>query len=114
MTREEALQAIEAEFLSARHARAAEKEGMVRVCARRAAGMAIGCWLEEQRKPPRAGDAMSRLRDLAVAEEMPPPVRAAASRLTSRSTPGFSSPHAEDPLEDARIIVRYLLGSVPR
>jgi hypothetical protein len=113
MTREEALRSIEAEFLSARQARTAGNEGMVRVCARRAAGHAIGYWLEAHAGLGWGRDAMSRLRNLAQAADMPPEVRAATSRLTVRSTPGFTSPHTEDPLDDARIIIRHLLGRDP-
>lgn len=111
MTREEAHRAIGVEFAAAAAARKVGNEGMVRVCARRAAGASIGFWLQEHPRQAWRGDAMSRLKALEEDETVPPDVRQAAGRLTGRVTRSFRSPHVEDPLEDARLIVHTLLGS---
>jgi len=113
MTLEETQRVIEAELTAGRQARKAGNEGMVRVCVRRAAGAALGFWLETHPRQGWGMDAMTRLKGLAQAVDVSGEVRDAASRLTARVTPAFTSPHTTDPLEDARIIIRHLLGSDP-
>jgi hypothetical protein len=85
---------------------------MVRVCARRAAGAAIVAWREE-RQLPRTRDAISLLRSLAGDPEIPPPIREAAHRLTTRVRSDFTPAHAEDPIDDARNIAAYCAGVAP-
>jgi hypothetical protein len=90
---------IEAELTRAEQARAEGKEGMARVCARRAAG-----WAAAGEK---SGSAVDRLRSLAADDSAPAEVRQAAARLTARLSPDHTLPFEQDPLDDARLIVRY-------
>jgi hypothetical protein len=103
----EALIAVErARALSAREE---GNEGKVRVCARRAAGIAVAHWHERHGRDHRGRDALSLLKGLREDPAAPPEVREAAGRLTARVTPEFTSPHGEDPLDDADIVIRRLL-----
>ena len=110
MTKEEALQLVEQEFAMARQAATAGNDGMVRVCARRAAGAAIAFWLQFNERPNWRADAMSRIRHLEADPSFPQNVREAAMRLMARVTPQFTPQYANDPIEDSTIIIRHLLG----
>jgi len=110
MTRDEALAAVLRETATAHAARASGNEGMVRVCARRAAGAALAWWLQEHPRPAWGTDAVGRLRGLAGEADRPADVRAAARRLTARVSAGFEAPHREDPLEDCRTVTAHLFG----
>jgi hypothetical protein len=114
MTREETQRTIEAEFETARRARQEGNEGMVRVCARRAAGAAIGFWLETHPGLEWGLDAMSRLRRLAAASMLPTEIRNAAVHLAARVQPGFALTETDDLLDDTRTLIRYLLGDDSR
>lgn len=111
MTKEEALQSVEQEFATAKQAASAGNDGMVRVCARRAAGTAIGFWLQFNERPGWRADAVSRLRGLEGDPSTPQMVREACMRLTARVTPQFTSPFPDnDPLEDSMTVIRHVLG----
>jgi hypothetical protein len=110
MTKEETLQLVERELARAQQAGMAVNEGMVRVCARRAAGAAIAYWLQFNSRPGWRADAVSRLRHLEADPSFPPQVREAAKRLAARVTEQFTSPYVSDPLMDANVIIRHLLG----
>jgi hypothetical protein len=111
VSREELDELLQREFGRAGGARAAGNEGMVRVCARRAAGAALEFWLERHPGSSRATDAVGRLRLVERAQGVPEDVRIAAARLTARVAGDFSSPFPTDPLEDARQIVRFFTGT---
>ena len=110
MTKEEALQLVEQEFATAKQAAAAGNDGMVRVCARRAAGAAIAFWLQFNERPGWRADAMSRIRHLEADPSFPINVRDAAMRLMARVTPQFTPAFPTDPIDDSRIIIRHLVG----
>jgi hypothetical protein len=109
MTRERALGLIGEEFAAAGRAAGAGNEGMVRVCARRAAGIAIGVWLAEHPRPGWPPDAVGRLRCVESDGGFPEPVRLAARRLSARVKEDFTPRYASDPLEDSRTIIDHLL-----
>lgn len=103
------LRDIEREFATARHAQKSGNDGMVRVCARRAAGRAISLWL---RSNPRQGwgvDAMNQLRNLYRDQTMPQAVRDAALRLTTKRSETGGDTVTINPLGDAEIIIHHLL-----
>jgi hypothetical protein len=102
---------IAREFAAAKEARRAQNEGMVRVCARRAAGTAITYWLDRAGLTGWGMDAVTQLRTLQNEVSMPDPVRSAAARLVARVGDHFVAPFSADPLNDSRIIIEYLLGS---
>lgn len=109
MTKAEASLHIEKEFSAAREAEKNGNEGMVRVCARRAAGIAIGFWLQSNPRKSWGVDAMSRLRALQLDDSIPQNVREAAARLTTKITENFTSPFPSHPLDDAHQIIQHCL-----
>jgi len=100
---------IEKEFATAAHARSIGNDGMVRVCARRAAGAAISFWLESHPHTAWGVDAMNQLRAVQVEETMPEDVREAARHLTTRITEHFTSAFSRDPLEESKSIIKHFL-----
>jgi hypothetical protein len=106
---EDARQQIESEFEHARLALKSGNDGRARVCARRAAGIAIGVWLSRRDETGWPVDAINRLRFAREHSSLPDDVRGAAGRLTARVTPDFTSPFDADPVEDALILVRHFL-----
>ena len=86
-------------------------DGKARVCARRAAGIAIACWLELHPEHAWGTDAMSRLNHLRREPTVPPEVREAAVRLTTKITEQFTSAFSTNPIDDCRIIADYVLRS---
>ncbi len=108
---EQVLDRIRKEFDRAEEARKAGNLGMLRVCARRAAGMAITGWLDTH---PRRGwgiDAVTQLQHLQAEETAPRDVRQAAQRLTARVNVDFQHPFQNDPVEDSQLIINWLLGT---
>ena len=104
---------IEAELAYAAQARAHGKEGRARVCARRAAGWAVGAYRSRaQGAADSGGAALSHLRWLGSQADLPSVLQQAASRLTEQVGVDHRLPHAEDPLQDARSIVEALLGLI--
>lgn len=101
---------IEMELTDGRDSREREKEGRARVCARRAAGLALGIYYEKSigKSPPKS--AYKLLQWFSEREEISQDLRDSANRLTVRVTPAFRLPHDEDPLEDAQIIIDAILG----
>jgi hypothetical protein len=108
MTKEQAQQQIEKEFATARHAQTIGNDGMVRVCARRAAGISVSFWLQSNPRNNWGVDAMNQLRSLALDETIRQDVRDAAKRLTTKITEQFTSPFMVDPIADATIVIDYL------
>jgi len=102
---------IAREFATASDARRACNEGMVRVCARRAAGTAITFWLDRVGRTGWGMDAMTQLRKLQGDASMPDPVRDAAGRLTAKVGDQFVAPFSTDPIQDSKIIIEHLLGT---
>lgn len=111
MTKEQTVSQIEKEFATAAHAQKIGNDGMVRVCARRAAGVAITFWLQTNPRQRWGVDAMSQLRYLQLDESLPEDVRDAAKRLTTKVTEQFTSPFSTNPIEDANIVIDHLIKS---
>jgi hypothetical protein len=91
-------------------ARRAGNAGMVRVCARRAAGIAIRVWRMTHPRPSWGNDAVTQLRGLSADASTPAHIRRAASRLAARASADRPSPPANETLGDADAIVTHLLG----
>lgn len=100
---------VAAELVRAQRARQAQNAGQVRVCARRAAGWALGGKPDDRAgvEAGKAGNAYQALRSAADDEALPPTVRQAARRLTARVDEAFSLPFDQDPVEDALQIIRW-------
>jgi hypothetical protein len=112
MAEEDVKSAIAAELQRARAARARGNEGQARVCARRAAGMAIRAGRSGVPGPLVPTSAYRLLCDYETDGAAPPILRAAAGRLSRRVTPAHLLPHLEDPIGDAVLLVEALVGTV--
>jgi hypothetical protein len=95
------------ELEAACQARKAGNEGQARVCARRAAGWALGPYIEANEGRPASINAYDNLRWLQRDSATPAPLRQAAQRLTARIRPDHSLPFEEDMLADALMIARH-------
>jgi hypothetical protein len=106
------LEKIHAEMGRAHAARADGNEGRARVCARRAAGWAVGVYGRDQLGRDSRWHAYDNLIWLQSQEDVSEDLREAANRLTTRVDIDHTLPHREDPLEDARVIITALLKGV--
>lgn len=97
---------VEREFGQAREAGRKGNQGMVRTCARRAAGIAI-TRLQRTTGKQYGNDFLQQLRAVDEDVSIPEAVRSAAHRLQARLSPDFQS-LAKDPLADAGIILDYI------
>ena len=102
---------IEAELAKAARARDDGREGLARVCARRAAGWALRDYYVERMGRPAPASALDLLRWLHADPSALPDLRRAAERLTVRVTEEHRLPHPEDPLSDARRIIEIYAAS---
>jgi len=96
---------IDGELRRAERARADGREGLARVCARRAAGWALRTYYIDRTGLVAPANALDLLRWFRSDPAAPKELRSAAERLTVRVTEEFRLPHSEDPLSDARRIV---------
>jgi len=95
---EEVIKRLRKEFSTGRQALSVGNDGMARVCARRAAGVAITFWLRESGRTGWGVDAMSQLRHLLNEPSFPSEVQTAATRLAAKVTPQSTS-SSSDPLK---------------
>jgi len=112
MTRDEAFAAIAKELSTGANAIENGNNGMARVCARRAAGIAISSWVEQQQTITWNGDVMRLLHSVQNELSLPEHVREAAMRLTTKITGQFTSQFSTNPLEDSRIIIHYFMDQI--
>ena len=104
---------FEAELYRAANARAAGNEGMARVCARRAAGIAIGAYLEREKIPDPSPSAYDRLRYLTHLDSIPEEVRAVAAHFLIRITPDKQLPVEADLIVEAHWLCTQLIPEYP-
>jgi hypothetical protein len=102
---------IEHELEQAARFRAEGRPGRARVCARRAAGWAIGPTYRRSTGAEPPASAMVLLLWYATFPEAPDPLRRVAGRLTTHVTEDHALPHPEDPYDDARLLVDELRRS---
>ena len=104
---------IRAELEKAHGARAEGNEGRARVCARRAAGWAVQT-IHSVAQPDTVqdGNAYRMLEWFQSDEQFPVHLREAAMRLTTRVRHDSTLPFDQDLLEDAELIVRWVLRNV--
>ena len=99
---------VESELDAARHWQAEGNHGRARVCARRAAGWAVGMIHPHPGGTSPDGNAYHRLLLFQEMETTPDELRTAAARLTTRVSENHTLPFDEDPIADAEAIVRAL------
>ena len=102
---------LQAEFEQAESARAGGNEGRARVCARRAAGIAVREFLVRRGEAVPGGSAYDLLQLLAARTGLDPGLRQAAVYLTLRVDEEFKLPVYVDLFEQARGLCAGLLGS---
>jgi hypothetical protein len=98
------------ELAQGRAAQAAGNAGRARVCARRAAGLAIKAWYQVRLGSEGCGDAMTQLKRLRAEAHVPAAVQAAAARLSTKVGFDHALPFSDDPLVDAELIIAYVQG----
>jgi HEPN domain-containing protein len=100
---------IEAEFKKAEEARARGNEGQARVCARRAAGIAIREYLTRHGIRPPSTSAYDLLNQIKEEPHLPPDLKRIADHLTVRVTEEFKLPVDADLVAEARKFCEELL-----
>jgi len=108
MIQEDALLKIEAELRQAEQARAGGNEGMARVCARRAAGIAIRGFYQARGEQVRSTSAVDLLEQIRSDERLPADIHTVAGHLLQRVTPEYQLPIAADLLAETRWLVHAL------
>ena len=100
---------IDLEFQRADEARAKKNEGQARVCARRAAGIAVREFLTRRGTPPRTASAYDLLNLLKDDPHLSPDLKLIADHLTLRVTEEFKLPVDADLVAEARTLCDELL-----
>ncbi len=100
---------LNAEFERAAQARIQKNEGQMRVCARRAAGIAIREYLTRQGKRPPSLSAYDLLNLIKEDTTLSPALRLIADHLTVRVTEEFKLPVDADLMAEARTLCQTLL-----
>jgi hypothetical protein len=98
------------EFEKAQQARINKNEGQARVCARRAAGVAIREHLTRKGIHVPSLSAYDLLNLLKENTELPPNMQLIADHLTVRVTENFELPFDADLIAEARILCDWLLN----
>ena len=93
---------LDSEFAKAEQARARGNEGQARVCARRAAGIAIREYLTRQGIRPPSASAYDLLNLLKDDPHLSPDLKLIADHLTLRVTEEFKLPVEADLITEAR------------
>ena len=100
---------IQIELDRANQARAKGNEGQARVCARRAAGIAIREYLTRRGTHISSTSAYDLLNLLKEDSLLPPNLKLVAAHLTLRVTEEFKLPVEADLIAEARILCEWLL-----
>ena len=100
---------LQVEFERAEQARAKGNEGQARVCARRAAGIAIREYLTRQGSPPANPNAVDLLNLIKDDPLLSPDLKLIADHLTLRVTEEFKLPVNVDLVAEARKLCDELL-----
>jgi hypothetical protein len=100
---------LQLEFERAEMARASGNEGQARVCARRAAGIAIQEYLTRRRIRPHSTSAYDLLNLLKDDPHLSPDMMLIVDHLTLRVTEEFKLPVDADLITESRILCKWLL-----
>ncbi len=100
---------LQREFEMAAAARARGNEGQARVCARRAAGIALREYILRRGSVARTLNAYDLLQEFMEFDDTPPDLREIARHLTLRVTEEFKLPLDVDLVQEARTLCERLL-----
>ena len=103
---------INEEFQRAETARMNRNEGQARVCARRAAGIAIGEYLSRHGYPLPGPSAIDRLKYIQQLPSISPEIKTVTKHLTTRVTENFTLPIDVDLVAEAKWLVNQLLNDI--
>jgi hypothetical protein len=109
MVKEIVIMNIEAELSRAKQAVEEGNVGMARVCARRACGISISFWLEDNPRSNYGESAMNQLRSIQSDDTVPKEIKDAAERLTTKVAGQTTLPFSDDPITDAKILTNHFL-----
>lgn len=99
---------IQKEFEQAQKARANNNEGQARVCARRAAGIAIRDYLVRSGIRPSSRSAHDLLNLIKEHPPLPPDLKLVADHLTLRVTEEFKLPIEADLVAESKLLCDWL------
>ncbi|MBM4168506.1 MAG: hypothetical protein FJ215_05045 [Ignavibacteria bacterium] len=105
------LDEIRIELGRAHEAQRVGNESRVRVCARRAAGIAVAELSKHRSEYQHSGSIMEQLASFGSNTRAPRSARQAASRLAARLNEKFVSP-SKNPVDDALIIITFVQQSL--
>lgn len=100
---------LQHEFELAEAARARGNEGQARVCARRAAGVALREYFQRRGIAVRSPSAYDLLKEFVALADAPADLRTMAGYLTLRVTEEFKLPISVDLVKEARTLCERLL-----
>ncbi len=106
--------ALQHEFEMAEAARLRGNEGQARVCARRAAGIALREYFSRHGVIARSPSAYDLLQEFIRREDVPPDLREIVVHLTLRVTEEFKLPLDVDLVQEARVLCERLLPADQR
>ncbi len=101
---------IEHELATGERAQSQGNQGMARVCARRAAGIAIAEYLQRQGYQARKPSAIEQLRFLAALPQAPDQIREIARHFLVHLDTDHRLPVDADLLAEARWLIQHLLS----
>ncbi len=107
--RPEWLEKFNSEIRQARSAREKQNEGMARVCARRAAGIVIGVYLENQGWQSPSNSAHDRLKFLVNLPDLTEDAREVAKHFLVKVDPDYRLPIHADLIDEAEWLRHTLL-----
>lgn len=99
---------IQEELLLAKQSRKEGNEGRARVCARRAAGAAVGSYLTRQGVANNTDNAYLSLQTLGRMGNFPDRIQIAIDRLIQRVDENYQLPPEIDLIHEAGILIQFL------
>jgi hypothetical protein len=109
MTSSHHQETIRRELRQAKSAHMSGNVGLARVCARRAAGIAIGKYLADNELPDPSPSAFDRLKYIETLPEIPKNVRNSVNYLTERVNENFELSSKADLIVEAQNLINTLL-----
>lgn len=107
------LEQYQEEIEHAIQARQAGNEGMARVCARRAAGIVIGEYLQRNGIEVRRSSAYDRIQQFMSLNELSTELLTIAGHLSLRVTIDHQLPLEVDLISETKDLAQWLLGEAP-
>ncbi|MHB0923061.1 MAG: hypothetical protein ACYC3H_03745 [Bellilinea sp.] len=99
--------ALDQELFCSENARLTGNEGKARVCARRAAGIAVRALFNASGETIRDPSAFAVLNHLGQLETTPGHIKEAIARLLTRVAPDYTLPIQADIIADARVLIAW-------